>query len=365
MNKTGGPQGFACGVDEGFDLPSFFTQIVREANYPIWQVLSKDDTFPKDSKYKSVVAQYSGRGYETLKAIMMDTHPRFSEYPGLLIANPPVQLDGQTLSEYWMVWQFYLDMRALIHDEVVSLDEVSTIDVFIQGCLDREYFFTTAREDRKSHTLAHKFRTITIVETLMEYMKYPGFKSISKNAIVTRPPPLYNTSAIRTEKRVYRVGEMDNGRSAIDILSSWSNDSVELLTPMKLADEGKPAAINLLTHESLPFNAGAGYTPEQYYGYFHAINRLAKDTDSIKDRPCLVCSGAHLFDDCPVLKNNDFLKDHYIRFSSFLKKELINRQTKTNVLPPIPNGDQDKKVYLVDFRPDPVPTGQDFYYGQK
>jgi hypothetical protein len=365
MNKTGGPQGFTCGLDEGYDLPSFFTQIVRDSNYPIWQLLSRDDVFPKGSKYKSVVAQYSGRGYEALKAIVMDTHPKFSEHPGLLIANPPVQLDGQTLSEYWMVWQFYLAMKALVHDEIVSLDNVSAIDIFIQGCIDRDYFFNHAREDRKSHTLAHKFRTITIVETLMEYMKYPGFKSIGKNMIVTRPPPLYDTAASRTEKRVYHIGEMEIDRSPIDVFSAWSSDSAELLTPTKLADEGKPAALNLLTHESLPFDAAAGYTPEHYYGYFHAINRLARDTDSMKDRTCLVCSGGHPFDDCPVLRNNDFLKDHYIRFSSFLKKELINRQTKTNVLPPIPTGDRVKKVNLVEFRPDPVPTGQDFYYGQK
>ena len=35
---------------------------------------------------------------------------------------------------------------------------------------------------------------------------------------------------------------------------------------------------------------------------------------------CIVCRKQHTFDDCPILKDHEFLKNHYIQFCQLLRK---------------------------------------------
>ena len=73
---------------------------------------------------------------------------------------------------------------------------------------------------------------------------------------------------------------------------------------------------------------------EKHRRYFAGINKVGKNLSRAITSPCIVCGGEHSFDHCSVLANNAFLRDHYIKFSSFIKRELNDRQTKTGSLPP-------------------------------
>lgn len=69
---------------------------------------------------------------------------------------------------------------------------------------------------------------------------------------------------------------------------------------------------------------------QKYRAAVYALNQRPASLSS----PCLVCGEGHRFDDCPVLKNIEYLKDHYIKFCSFLKRALTSRLSLTRSLPP-------------------------------
>ena len=71
--------------------------------------------------------------------------------------------------------------------------------------------------------------------------------------------------------------------------------------------------------------------PEEFGGVFNHIadkyymNAIASTASFDTSRPCgAVCDKAgHMFDDCPVLHNVEFLRKNYIQFKLFLKKQSV------------------------------------------
>ena len=78
-------------------------------------------------------------------------------------------------------------------------------------------------------------------------------------------------------------------------------------------------------------------------------------------RPCAVCDKAgHLFDDCPVLQNVEFLRKHYIQFKLFLKKQSA-ATANINQVQVIEDADYDH----IDDSYNEYPTTEDFHQGQE
>ncbi|KAG7362180.1 hypothetical protein IV203_025846 [Nitzschia inconspicua] len=81
--------------------------------------------------------------------------------------------------------------------------------------------------------------------------------------------------------------------------------------------------------------------------YRAAVYALHKSPSSLAS-PCMVCGAAHRFDDCPVLQNVDYLRDHYIKFCGFLKRALTSHHTMTHTSPPfLPPPSVDGSVHAV------------------
>ncbi|KAG7341265.1 GAG-pre-integrase domain containing protein [Nitzschia inconspicua] len=81
--------------------------------------------------------------------------------------------------------------------------------------------------------------------------------------------------------------------------------------------------------------------------YRAVVYALHKSLSSLAS-PCMVCGAAHRFDDCPVLQNVDYLRDHYIKFCGFLKRALTSSHTMTHTSPPfLPPPSVDGSVHAV------------------
>ena len=65
--------------------------------------------------------------------------------------------------------------------------------------------------------------------------------------------------------------------------------------------------------------------------YVHAIQSMPDRPDSTFSGTCVVCGGSHNFDNCAVLRNKDFLRGHYIRFCTMLRKNAaVLRNVESN-----------------------------------
>jgi hypothetical protein len=89
------------------------------------------------------------------------------------------------------------------------------------------------------------------------------------------------------------------------------------------------AQINALGHVIPPADADL-LLDQKYRTAVSALNQRPASASS----PCLVCGKEHRFDDCPVLKDVDYLKDHYNKFCSFLKRTIASRKRLTQSAPP-------------------------------
>jgi hypothetical protein len=120
----GGNRGFICDHPRNAlhpkgelvpDLPFRLSEYLATCDHAIWTLLSKDKMFPEKSNFGTLVRRTFGAGYAAIRLMIMQTSPLFHEAPGTLILNPPRQVMGKTLTEYWVVaFRDYLDMCALI-----------------------------------------------------------------------------------------------------------------------------------------------------------------------------------------------------------------------------------------------------------
>jgi hypothetical protein len=58
-----------------------------------------------------------------------------------------------------------------------------------------------------------------------------------------------------------------------------------------------------------------------HHRYVGALYQLTGQPVLAFHQQCLVCGGDHKFDDCPVLANTTFLRDHYIRSCQYFRRE--------------------------------------------
>jgi hypothetical protein len=77
------------------------------------------------------------------------------------------------------------------------------------------------------------------------------------------------------------------------------------------------------------------FDPTSYARYCATVAKVTTHPGLARSLPCLVCGDSHSFDSCPVLQTNDFLKEHYIAFGSFLKRDTGIRQHRTGSVPPL------------------------------
>jgi hypothetical protein len=67
-----------------------------------------------------------------------------------------------------------------------------------------------------------------------------------------------------------------------------------------------------------------------YTQYCVAVNQISQSPDKFSG-DCMICRSQHSFDNCPVLKDSEFLRSHYIKFCQLMRRNLsaINRQRES------------------------------------
>jgi hypothetical protein len=173
---------------------------------------------------------------------------------------------------------------------------------------------TSAREQRHQASQLHRFRDESIVATLEEYRTCPDYKPVK-------------TAQPRT-----REWQVTTGRSlnavGIDAVDSQDSDvTLGLVNSTSDSDDSvAPADRHVMALGLLVPPADVDLeTDQKYRAAVYALSqRPAGITSSY-----LVCGGNHRFDDCAVLTNIAYLKDHHIKFCSFLKRVIASRLAMT------------------------------------
>ena len=80
------------------------------------------------------------------------------------------------------------------------------------------------------------------------------------------------------------------------------------------------AAVNLLEVE-IPDDEHAVHNFELFNNYRQAVNAIKSNNNAAYEARCIVCNGQHRFENCDVLNNADFLRQHYIRYCQNVRRD--------------------------------------------
>ncbi|KAG7343607.1 hypothetical protein IV203_021615 [Nitzschia inconspicua] len=313
------------------DLPASLSDFIESCSLAIWSLLSQDKMFPDESIFQSFVRKSYGRGYEALRQMAMRTSPLFAESPGDHVRSPPNQLVGKSLLDYHVVFRDYLAMSALVHNTSMSVDEPRVMDMFLAGTIDYTFFRRVSREERQQPSRLRFFRDETIVATLEAYMQYPDY--VPAPTAPTRPRAWQSSSGRPTEHKSLHLLDLAPAPPSFGILDS----------ALDSPDVSPDAHLHALGPVIPPDDADLA-VDQKYRAAVYALHQSPSSLAS----PCMVCGDAHRFDDCPVLQNVAYLRDHYIKFCGFFKRALTSRHTMTHTSPPfLPPPSVDGSVHAV------------------
>jgi hypothetical protein len=132
------------------------------------------------------------------------------------------------LANYLLIFQDWLAMRALVTNEVKSLDDEHTLDMFPTGCTYGPFFQNCSREERKAgSTTAHKYKADSILSTLLGFEKYPDFPGRkSTNA----PPKLALTTRTILPRFSTRFNSMPSTLVVMTLFQTLVPKTIRLLT---------------------------------------------------------------------------------------------------------------------------------------
>lgn len=332
----GGPWGFSAGDDPDDDLPRSLDMRLHRMAQPLFRLLSKKDMFPKDSKLHGLVTVSDGDGYRALKNVLFYSHPAFHDQPSTLITSYPKQRNLDIL-HYAQLFRDFHQLRAYISNNPATLDDVTEIDIFIGNLKHADFVNRVTRDERRQPALASHYTGSQLIETIMKHLMAPDSPARLDNArsplhdppVAARsPPPKYVYTAKKpyprtTPTRVNRI-QYDETHPT-DAVTVASVVPPPLDTPTNTLDsEESPPFLTTLHAIRAPDNSQDQATFHQYCA---SVHRIHTDPNQASVSSCIVCGDPHRFDACPILKNNDFLRSHYIRYCQHLKRDATARSS--------------------------------------
>ena len=184
----GGPRGFSAGNDADDDLPLRLEVPLVSMSQPLFKALSKKDMFPPNSMCAEVLQLCSNDGYMALKQLIFNSHPVFEDQPATLITEYPRQ-QAYSLLKYHSLFRDFLQLRAFISNQKASLDDPHELDIFITNATHGTFLNKVTREERKTPSLAHKYKGNQILETLAMFLKAPDSPAVHVPALRAPPAP--------------------------------------------------------------------------------------------------------------------------------------------------------------------------------
>ena len=334
-------------IEPDRDLPYELRDTLVAMSGAIYAHLSKPGTFTKESELHTLLETCPGDGYRVLKLIVLRTHPGYQEQPGVYLRQYPQQQKDESLLYFSLVFKDYLFLQGYVFGMVQSLNDEDTQDIFISSCRYANYLTRRTREKRLIS--AASFRQDTIVDTLTQFLesfdsplqhdremekqrarlektklfvKKPfssplGRKKVTKvNAINAGPEE--PTMAIVPYQGSTEEETSDNDELFVDALESetgiqdYESSQVHAIFASKMED------IELeMMGLDMPEDSKEAIIHDRFC---FAISQAKEDPKKVFVGDCIVCRKQHTFDNCPILKDHEFLKNHYIQFCQLLRK---------------------------------------------
>lgn len=296
----GGEWGFTMGDTGADDLPRNLSAPVRGMSQSVFKLLTSKYMFPSDSRLPALVAACHGNGYKALKDIIFSSHPSYHDQPSVMLGKYPMQRT-LTLHQYHTLFIDFLRLRAFITSVATSLDDDLEFDLFIANATHSVYLNRVSRDERRVVANAHKFRGSQLLETLTKYLNAPD-------------SPLKTAKAAPVTPKASRPSHVPAPKVVAARVAQISVDD-------PASDLGSPVPGNEVPH----------------YQYLAGLHALRAKPTAAATSPCIVCGGDHRFAECDVLKNNAFLRDHYIRYCQQLRREASARRVAFNQSSSVPS----------------------------
>lgn len=356
-SNHGGLRGFTIGPGHDCDLPARCQVPIDKMATQIHNYLTQPKVFPQDGFLRDVVASADGDGYVALCSILRLCHPAWHETPALFIKNYPSQGD-LSIQEYHNVFKDFIALRAYTRDIVKDLTDPGEVDIFINNAKHGTYLARVTRDERRQALYADRYKGHQLLVTLAQKLTASDSPALKNRPQQGATPK----SAIKIQRIAtsYVTDTDDDGSAHYDSDYTLDPDTDEERIALEL---------NAITAPS--------DKEREFETYKSAVLAIKNQPNLAYRTECIVCGEEHTFDQCPRLKDLDFLQGHYIRFCQQIRRDraALNKKNNRSILPSKPTLKGGKRlgkpkprnqVNFVDWADytDDEETQQDFLLGR-
>ena len=295
QKNHGGHWGFSAGATVTDDLPQRMVIPLDQMSQPLFRLLSKKGMFPSGSNVHSILLANYGDGYKALKQILLLCHPMYLEQSSTMLTQYPRQRE-KSLVEYHLLFNDFLQLRAIIMNIDSSLDSADELNIFIRNAKYYGFLNRATRDERtsKNPDVMCKYTSAQIVETLTAFLSAADSPTQNTPTLSTLPRTPASSTPIRNSRLPSRrvneinVSDTEDGNYALDVTETEPDESItELIHDLNTMD--------------VPDNYESFRIHSLYTRSLCAIK--ASDTNSAPTN-CIVCGGTHRFDGCEILMRN-------------------------------------------------------------
>ena len=314
----GGPRGFTAGDSADDDLPLRMSISLDRMMSTVQRVLARKDMFPTNSRLRKLVQGSDGDGCELMKQILFKSHPTFRDQPSTLIERYPAQRHRslQLCHDLFVDCQ---QLRAFIMDVDNTLDDPFELDVFISNAEHSVFLNRVTQDERRLSSHACKHRKDQIIETLETFLMSPDSPAVLQDMVSKNKCKKPDANKQVTDRF---KGSLRKGRPIKAIETDCENledaDNGSETDNSEVPDASDEDFVLTVNQIEVSEDAASQAALEDYR---RLVQRIEADRTQACNKPCVVCGKPHRFADCDVLKNVDFLKAHYIRHCSALRRE--------------------------------------------
>ena len=292
----GGTRGFTIGPSKTDDLPDRMLVSIEKYSGIIYRFLKHPSMFPKDSRLPDIVLSSDGDGHVALCSILRLVHPTFHKHPARFLKNYPRQ-NGKSFQEYYNLCVDYQQLRAIVFDECRTFDNPNELDMLFDNSSYPAYLHQVTRNEREQPSFATHYKGAQVLQTILK-------KLTAADSPTNRP----QRSQLPPARASARIQFIDTEADELDDIANAAEIDTELTE----------VAIQDFTIPDLDVPEGQEHLFADYEASIAAINAKPNLAFSAA---CIVCEGRHSFAECPTLKNQDFLRSHYIRYCQLLRRD--------------------------------------------
>ena len=335
----GGLWGFTAGNAADDDLPLRMQVPLERMTITIYQLLMTPNMFPANSKFTKLVASCYNDGYKALKMIIFNAHPAFADKPATMLKRYPQQRDSSML-EYHERFVDFIQLRAYITNHDSSLEHDHEVDLFISNTKYHEYLARCTRDERRSAAHRDRYRGPQLVETLEKFLAAQDSPAL----LPSYTPPRSSQSTPRGSRGSSALQSPPAPRRHFlstaptpTAVHSLSYDAEE--SPTDSADtQDSPIPVDALLSDVQSLTIPDDDLSHQWHQHYSACIHQIRSSPSAATLPtCIACGGQHTFSNCTVLQNLPFLRDHYIRWCQYMRREQTARSSANTPAPPLPS----------------------------